>query len=213
MDKFTSKDAIASFSNIDRNMRNHRDYLIEIDGELGDGDLGLTMTKGAAAAVEAVGGCAEDDVGAVLKKAGFAIAKAAPSTMGTLMATGFIAAGKALAGNSFLDSKGMALMMRSIAESVKERGKANEGDKTILDILFPVARAMEKFEGGDLTALMKEAVATADGALEKTKEMINQHGKAAVFREKSLGRVDPGSSAVVLVIKGFAEACGAFCWE
>ena len=210
MDKFTRQDAVAAFEKIDQKMRQNRDYLIEIDSELGDGDLGLTMTKGFAAALEAANAFEEDDVGALLKKAGFAIAKAAPSTMGTLTATGFIAAGKALAGKEFLDAKDMAAMMRSMAEAIRDRGRAKEeGDKTTLDILFPVARAMEAYEGGDITGLMKEAVAVADSSLEKTKEMINQHGKAAVFREKSLGRVDPGSSAVVLMIKGIAEACGA----
>ena len=75
-------------------------------------------------------------------------------------------------------------------------------------MLFPVARALEAAESRDITIRMKSALDTAKSSLEKTKELMNQHGKAAVFREKTIGLLDPGAAAACLMVEGFAKACG-----
>jgi dihydroxyacetone kinase-like protein len=204
---FTKKHLIEAVNQISLLMQENRDYLIELDSAIGDGDLGLTMTKGFSAAVEAARLCEEDDLGIMLKRIGFAIAKAAPSTMGTLTATAFMGAGKALEGVSSMNAAQIALFFRSMAEVISARGKAKEGDKTLLDVLFPVARALEANESPNICAQLSKAVEVAKHSLEATRLMVNQHGKAAVFREKSLGLLDPGAAAVTLMIEGFQSVC------
>jgi dihydroxyacetone kinase-like protein len=116
-------------------------------------------------------------------------------------------AGKALEGVSSMNATQVAFFFRSMAEVISERGKAKEGEKTLLDVLFPVVRALEANENQDICAQLSKAVEVAKQSLEATREMINQHGKAAVFREKSLGLLDPGAAAVTLMIEGFYRVC------
>lgn len=189
-------------------MDENKQRLIDIDSVIGDADLGLTMSKGFAAAKECALELNDDDLGTRMKKIGFALAKAAPSTMGTLMATAFIGAGKVLADKQEFDKNDIALMFRSMAESVQNRGKAKEGEKTLLDVLFPVARALEAYDG-DIQGGMRTALQVARESLDATKELMSHHGKAAVFREKTLGLEDPGAAAATLLIEGFARACNA----
>lgn len=209
MNQFTKQHLVHAIQLTHQTMQESRDYLIKLDSDLGDGDLGLTMSKGFAAASNTASSLDDTDLGNVFKKVGFAISKEVPSTMGTLMATAFLGAGKAITGRETLNAQDVALCFRSMAEAVSARGKAKEGEKTMLDVLFPVARAMEGFDGTDITELMKVALKAANNSLEKTKEMMNQHGKAAVFREKSIGLLDPGAAATTLMIRAFAKACDA----
>jgi|AGTN01.2.fsa_nt_gi Dihydroxyacetone kinase len=208
MKEFKRDDFIKSVECIQKLMTEYRDYLIALDSVIGDGDLGLTMLKSFTAGLETALASADTDLGMLFKKVGFAIAKAAPSTMGTLTATAFIEAGKALAGAETATAETFCGCFTVMAEGVAARGKAKEGDKTLLDVLFPVGRAVADSKSGDLTERMGIAVEQAEISLEKTKEMMNQHGKAAVFREKTIGVPDPGASAALLMILGFAQACG-----
>jgi phosphoenolpyruvate---glycerone phosphotransferase subunit DhaL len=99
MDRLTSKDVVEFLAHLGSVMAGQRDALIELDGKVGDSDLGLTMSKGFAAAAAALQAAPVGEApGKLLGRAGMALAKAAPSTMGTLMATGFMRGGKAVEG-------------------------------------------------------------------------------------------------------------------
>jgi len=209
MDNFSKSDLISAVENVAALMAQNKEYLIELDSVIGDGDLGLTMTKGFAAAQEAAQTLPDEDIGMMMRKIGMAISKAVPSTMGTLMATAFMGAGKSLTGNTQLDSKLLATMLQSMADAVSERGKAKEGDKTLLDVLYPASRAAKEYTGNDIAGMLECALQAAKEGLENTKQMMNQHGKAAVFREKSLGIQDPGATAACFLIEGFLQAAQA----
>ncbi|MEL7610587.1 MAG: DAK2 domain-containing protein [Bacillota bacterium] len=209
MNQFMKDDFVRSVVCIKNRMEANKDYLIELDSAIGDGDLGLTMLKGFTAGMEAAKMASDTDLGMLFKRTGFAIAKAAPSTMGTLMGTAFIAAGKMLAGLESADASQIGGIFTAMADGISERGKAKEGDKTLLDVLYPVGRAVEALVSDDIALRMKTAAGEAAQSTEKAKSLMNQHGKAAVFREKTIGLLDPGSVAAMLMIEGFAEACGA----
>jgi phosphoenolpyruvate---glycerone phosphotransferase subunit DhaL len=205
---FTKETARNAMSQIHHLMEANRDYLIELDSKIGDSDLGLTMVRGFAAASETA--CSSDDwdIGTMFKMIGFAITKAAPSTMGTLIGSAFIGAGKTLAGREQLDADGIALCFRGMAESAASRGKSAEGEKTMLDVLFPVARAIEASNSPDITERMQVAVEQAKKSLDNTKNLQSLHGRASVFREKTIGLIDPGAAAACLVVEGFGKSCG-----
>ncbi len=182
-----------------------RDFLIDLDGKVGDSDLGLTMNKAFVAAADSVASSTADPaipVGRTLQLAGMAIAKAAPSTMGTLTATGFMRGGKAVGEAATLDTAELAAFWRAYHDGVVERGKARPGDKTLVDVLGPIVASLEA-SAQALTALpdaLQRATDAAALALESTKAMVAQHGKAACFQEKSLGLQDAGATVGFLII-------------
>lgn len=185
-----------------------RDFLIDLDSKVGDSDLGLTMHKAFTAAHESVARTADESISRSLQLAGMAMAKAAPSTMGTLMATGFMRGGKALescTGN--IDTEEMSLFWNAFATGVAERGKAQPGDKTVLDVLQPVAASLQASSaaGASLEDALAQAATVAAQALEATKTMVAQHGKAACFQEKTLGLQDAGATVVFFLIEALQK--------
>lgn len=140
---FTVKEFRAFMSNCSALMEENKQYLIDLDSALGDGDLGLTMTAGFKEAVDFSAQAAETDVGMLAAKTGMAVSRKVPSTMGTLVASGLMGAGKAAKGKTELNDKELASFVSAFAEGVMHRGKAQRGDRTIIDALVPGAEAFQ----------------------------------------------------------------------
>lgn len=189
-------------------MNQNREYLIDLDSIVGDGDLGLTMGDGYQAAYEAVKDSGETDAGKLLYSAGKAMSVKVPSTMGTLMASGFMQAGKALKGKRELSSGDMVEIFAEYEAGVKNRGKAEIGDKTFLDGLNPAVEALSaKVKAGeDIQEAAKAAAGAAERGFENTTTMIAVHGRAAVRGEASRALKDPGAAVAVLLMKAFVKA-------
>ena len=186
-----------------------REALIALDGQVGDSDLGITMSKAFAAASDAVEADTTSAPGRTLALAGMAMARAAPSTMGTLMATGFMRGGKALegTGTTALDTAAMATFWQAFADGIAERGKARSGDKTVVDVLVPIAAALKAAQaaGKPLADALDEAVEAAVQGLEATKTMVAQHGKAAAFQDRTRGLQDAGATVGLILIEAFRD--------
>lgn len=180
-----------------------REALIALDGKVGDSDLGITMNKAFIAAFESVRNNTSDPIGKTLQLAGMAVAKAAPSTMGTLVATGLMRGGKALEGAQVWGTAEMSNFWTAFFKGVADRGKAQLGDKTLLDVLSPIALSLEtsRDSGTDLGTALARAAQAARAGLEATKAMVAQHGKAACFQEKTVGLQDAGATVGVLMIE------------
>jgi len=206
MDILHQADIVEMINFIAQAMKNNRSYLIELDSAIGDGDLGITMDKGFAAAAL----CAESnkslEISTILMKAGMEIVKVAPSTMGTLMGTGFMRGGKSLAGKDSLAASDLITFFESFLQGIVERGKAKLGDKTIIDVLVPAISAMKTHGGNDIRNLLESAVIGAKEGINAQRGMMSQHGKAAVFREKTRDLVDPGSEAMVILFQACRDS-------
>ena len=214
MQTLDAKSVAGLFPRFAERFEKEREALIELDSKVGDSDLGLTMAKAFRAASDAVGALDAPDLASQMKTAGAAIAKAAPSTMGTLMATGFLRGSKALDGAVALDVAGLASFWEAYANGVAMRGKAALGDKTVLDVLDPIARCFkaEAEKGAPLEVACEAAAKAADEALEATKLLVAQHGKAAAFQEKSRGLQDAGGTVACILadeLNGFMKAATA----
>ena len=179
-----------------------KEELCEMDARLGDGDLGLTMSKGYAALpdlmrAEAAG--AAGDVGKMLMKAGMKISSLVPSTMGFLMSTGVMEGGKALKGKTELNGAALADYLVGFAAGVQKRGKCEPGQRTIYDAVLPAAEAakaaVEKNPAASLNEVIDAAVAAAKGGVEATKTMTPVFGKAAVHAAQCVGVEDQGAVA------------------
>ena len=140
-DALRAPDWIELLARLKALMEERKDFLIELDGKVGDSDLGITMSRGFAVAAEAVAGSTEP-AGKLLVRAGMAIARSAPSTMGTLVATGFMRGGKALEGAEAAGTAELCRFWEAFLNGVLERGKAQPGDKTVVDALAPAVRAL-----------------------------------------------------------------------
>ncbi|MFT4162296.1 dihydroxyacetone kinase family protein [Shinella sp.] len=185
-----------------------REFLIALDGKVGDSDLGITMSKAFAAAAEALEAEGEAaGISKLLRTAGATMARTAPSTMGTLTATGFLRASKAVEGKDALGTADMAAFWRAYRDGVAERGKAKVGDKTLLDVLDPIATTLEAqaAAGASLSDALNVTADAAEQALEATKSMLAQHGKAAAFQEKTVGLQDAGATVGALLIRRMAD--------
>lgn len=207
METWSTKDFKAIFSALKVMSETQKAYLIELDSVMGDGDLGLTMAAIFKAADAFAAEYAEDDIGSLLMKSGMAMAKAAPSTMGTLMATGFMRAGKALKGKTEANVTDMAEFWRTFTEGVAERGNSKVGEKTIIDALDPAVHKLAELasSGASLKEAMVAAKDAAFAGVEATKDMVAQHGRAAYYQEKSRTAQDPGATVGALVMKVFAD--------
>ncbi|NLS07004.1 DAK2 domain-containing protein [Rhizobium sp. P32RR-XVIII] len=204
MDAIKASDLITLFEAWKTLFAEQRDFLISLDGKVGDSDLGITMSKSFAAAAETVAAEGEAaGIAKLLRSAGAIMARTAPSTMGTLTATGFLRAGKALEGAESLGTVEIAAFWRAFRDGVAERGKAKVGDKTLLDVLDPIASTLEAAAaaGKPLKESLASATAAAEAALEGTKAMVAQHGKAAAFQEKTVGLQDAGATVGFLIIE------------
>jgi dihydroxyacetone kinase-like protein len=131
--------------------------------------------------------------------------------MGTLTATGFLRASKAVEGAATLGTGEMADFWVAFRDGISERGKARVGDKTIVDVLDPVARQLEEAAaaGMALPAALAAAADAADAALEATKTLVAQHGKAAAFQEKTIGLQDAGATVGALLLRKLSDFTAA----
>ena len=188
-------------------MMENKDYLIELDAFCGDGDLGLTMSKGFAEAARIANESAETDLGKLFLAISKGIANIVPSTMGTLMASGFMKAAKAMKGKTEMTADDLAVFCESYYAGLQERGKANPGERTILDSLKPAADAARAAAdaGEDLAAIANKAYEAALQGVEATKEMAPVYGKAVVHRAKLVGIADQGAIVGSLFYKALTQ--------
>ena len=189
-------------------MEGAKDELIELDGAMGDGDLGLTMVKGFTAVAKEIRSLDETDMGKIMMKLGMKMNSTVPSTMGTLVSTCFLKAAPAAKGKTELTLVDMVAMGKAAVAGVMDRGKSKPGDKTMLDALHPAVEALSKAaEAGDsLADAWQKAYEAARDGVEQTKSMQSVHGRAAYYQEKSIGRQDPGATAMMYIVSGVAKA-------
>lgn len=175
-----------------------REELRDLDAALGDGDLGITVSRGATAIRERLAGLTDPSPAEVLRVAGTAFASANPSTMAALVGGGLLAGAKVVSDTADLAPDDVVRFARAAADSVKARGKAELGDKTMLDAIIPSVDALEAAAGGDRLAAM---VSAARQAVEDTTPLQSRRGRAAWVGERSAGHPDPGATAYLRLLE------------
>lgn len=196
------------FTNILSSMNDAKEELIALDGSMGDGDLGLTMCTGFKAVHDEYDNLEENDLGKLLMKLGMKMNSTVPSTMGTLISTCMLKAGSKVKGKTELTLNDLAEMAQAAVDGVMERGQSKIGDKTMLDALAPAAQALQKaaIDNVDLKTAHALAYQAACQGVENTKNLKSVHGRAAYYSEKSIGRQDPGATAIMYIFRGIANA-------
>ena len=178
--------------------------LTKLDQAIGDGDHGTNMDRGLRKAVEKLDTLEGDDVGAALKAVGMALVSSVGGAGGPLYGTFFLQAGQSAAGNSELDTDGFAAAVRAGVDGVRARGKAEPGDKTMLDALIPAADALAA--GGDLVEAAERAADAAEEGMRATIPLVARKGRASYLGERSSGHQDPGATSSALMMRAAAQA-------
>ncbi|SHI70742.1 dihydroxyacetone kinase, C-terminal domain [Aureimonas altamirensis DSM 21988] len=166
------------------------------DGALGDGDLGITVSKGFAAAAAAD---LPDDIGLAFLECAKAFQRVSSSSYGTLVATGFMAAAKATKGRSDIAAEEVPELVAAARDAMMARGKGQLGDKTVLDGLDAIASALKGMDGG---GMRRQAVEAVEATLQAFKGRPCKLGRARMFAEKSAMLDDPGQLALLHIVRG-----------
>jgi dihydroxyacetone kinase-like protein len=201
------EDIIQILEEISKIMDEKKDELCKLDGALGDGDIGLTMSKGFKAIVSNIPHIPDEDIGGLFTKSALVMGEAAASTMGTLVSTALLRGGKVLTGKNELSNEDLIVFVEAMINGISDRGKAKVGDKTILDSLVPAAEAMVLANNNktSLKELMNKAYEAAESGVENTVSMQSKHGRAGRYLERSIGLQDPGATVGALIFKGFVN--------
>ena len=181
-----------------------RDPLNQLDAAMGDGDLGISVSKAGPAIEEYVeANPPGDDLGKFIAGLGLAINRAASSTMGALTATALMRAGKEAKGLAELDASALARAVQAADAGVQERGKAQPGDKTVVDALHPAAQAFAvAVEGGqDLRTAGQAMLAAARQGRDAAIPLRSKIGRAAWVGERTENQADPGTVLFVEILE------------
>lgn len=209
MEKYSAEQLPELFEGAAKVFAEKKEELCSMDANMGDGDLGLTMSKGFEALPDFIRqNMEEKDTGKTLMKAAMKMAGLVPSTMGTLMSSGIMEGGKALKGKAKFGALEMAVFLRGFVTGIQKRGKCQPGDCTILDAMLPAAEKAEAAAkaGEDLSGVITAALMGAREGVEATKNMIPKFGKAAVFSSKATGIADQGATAGMYLLEGLRNS-------
>ena len=185
----------------------HRVELVQLDTAIGDGDHGTNMDRGMRAATEKLAEVDGDDIGALLKAVGMALISKVGGAAGPLYGTLFMRMGTATAGKTELDLAGWTDAVAAGVAGVQQRGKAEAGDKTMVDALLPAVEALNaaQSDGSELAAaLLKSADAAREGML-ATIPMEARKGRASYLGPRSVDHQDPGATSTELLFRAAAE--------
>lgn len=189
----------------------NKDYLCELDAALGDGDHGISMAKSFHAVALRLDGLGNAPLSEVLQAVGMTLISEVGGAMGPLFGTAFLRAGKVAAGKESLTSSDLAQMLRAAEEGIVQRGKAQPGDKTMLDALHPAVEAAQRAaaEGATTRDVLRAAAAASAQGVAATKEMVAKVGRASRLGERTLGHQDAGATSVSIILRVAAETVSA----
>lgn len=188
--------------------QNEADSLNALDGKLGDGDLGVTMSRGFTHVLDALPGFTSD-LGQSFLACAQAFTRESGSSFGTLFASALLNAAKQTKGRTQVPWSEISSLLMGAFNAIAARGKANLGDKTVLDVLHAAADAIA---GMDEPAAMLQAAASATDAV--MNDMRNQPariGRARIFGERSVGLDDPGMAAFRVMLQALSDSSTSHC--
>jgi phosphoenolpyruvate---glycerone phosphotransferase subunit DhaL len=212
MTEITSARLIAMVGTIAERIEAEKDRLCALDGVIGDADHGIAMALGFSAARDALAGLNAEtaDPTSVFNTAAKSFLNAVGASSGPLYATALMRAGAAVKGKPTLTDADFVAAFQAMAKGIQDRGKAERGEKTMIDAWAPAADAAgERFAAsGDLAQALGTAAEAAAAGAEATKAMVATKGRAERLGERSVGHMDPGAASAVVVIEAIRDALG-----
>jgi len=185
----------------------NRQYLIDLDSPIGDADHGENMNRGFQAVFKKMPEVADKDIGSVLKTVGMTLLSTVGGAGGPLYGTLFIQMGTKSDGKMALDLKDWCEMLEAALSGVVARGKAELGDKTMVDALTPASYALKDAvkNGKSIVQALAESAAAAEKGMKDTIPLVARKGRASYLGERSAGHQDPGATSSYFLLKAAAD--------
>ncbi|WP_292859309.1 dihydroxyacetone kinase subunit DhaL [Mesorhizobium sp.] len=189
-----------------------KDRLCQLDGVIGDADHGIAMALGFSAVRDALAplDLATTEPTALLNTAAKSFLNAVGASSGPLYATAFMRAAAAVKGKAQLSDADVVALFQAMAQGIRDRGKAEIGEKTMIDAWLPAADAAGAAQaaGKTLSESLAAALAAAERGAQATKDMVAAKGRSSRLGERSLGHIDPGAASAVTVIDAMTRSLG-----
>ena len=191
--------------NIKNSIELHKDEIEKLDQNIGDGDHIFNIQRGLKESLNLKEELKDNQLNEILKKIGIKIMTTVGGSSGALFSTLLINMAKAY-NNQLSDQKNIALMFDCGVEAMKKRGKADLGEKTMLDVLVPVSKKLNELsDKKDSKEIAKEIIKTAEIGMLSTKELIATKGRASFLGERSIGHIDPGARSSQIAIEAICN--------
>jgi dihydroxyacetone kinase-like protein len=185
-----------------------KEYLSELDGAIGDGDHGVNMAKCFREVKKKLAESSAEEIGTLFKEIGMVVLNSVGGAMGALYGTFFLKLAQESAGKAEVSLSDLVAMFQTGEQGILELGKANPGDKTLIDTLSPAVRAIEAAakEGKTLAAALTDLEQAAKQGMESTKDMLAKIGRASRLGARTIGHQDAGATSCYFILRSLASA-------
>ena len=189
-------------------IENEKEYLSELDGAIGDGDHGVNMAKCFREVKKKLAESSAEDIGTLFKDMGMVVLNSVGGAMGALYGTFFLKLSQASAGKREVNLRDLVAMFQTGEQGILDIGKANLGDKTLIDTLSPAVRAIEaaEKEGKSLADALTDFEQAAKQGMESTRDMLAKMGRASRLGERTIGHQDAGATSCYFILRSLATA-------
>jgi dihydroxyacetone kinase-like protein len=207
-DTITTSQMLQALKNMCDTIEDEKEYLSELDGAIGDGDHGVNMAKCFREVKKKLAASSAEDVGALFKEVGMVVLNSVGGAMGALYGTFFLKLSQESAGKAEVSLSDLVAMFQTGEQGILDIGKANLGDKTLIDTLSPAVRAIEKAEkeGKALAGALADFEQAAKQGMESTKDMLAKMGRASRLGERTIGHQDAGATSCYFILRSLASA-------
>lgn len=204
----TTSQILAWLKSSGKNYAEQKKYLTELDTAIGDADHGNNMNRGFSKVTEQLDSLADKDIGTILKTVAMTLISSIGGASGPLYGTFFLNASKTAEGKKELSADDMQELLKEGVAGVKMRGKAEPGDKTMIDAFDPAleAYATSAENGEDIQKCLEAAASAAEKGAEETIPLIAKKGRASYLGERSKGHKDPGATSAAMLIRALSDA-------
>jgi dihydroxyacetone kinase-like protein len=203
-------DALAWIKACANVLAENRDYLTQLDAAIGDADHGANMDRGFKAVMTKIPEFGDKDIGTIFKTVGMTLISTVGGAGGPLYGTFFLQAGMKTAGKMELNLADWCVALESALNGVVMRGKAELGDKTMVDALTPAVTSLKKAleDNATMTKALQQSAEAAKQGMEATIPLVARKGRASYLGERSAGHQDPGATSSYLLLKAAADTWG-----
>jgi dihydroxyacetone kinase-like protein len=207
-ERITSDDVVAWIQLVAQVMRDNKEYLTQLDSAIGDADHGINMDRGFQAILAKLPTYPTGDVGALLKGVGMTLVSTVGGASGPLYGTLFLQLGGSTVGKAEIGIAEFATALDAGIAGIQRLGKAEPGDKTMLDALLPAQAALHQAvdEGAGPADALGAAAAAAEEGMRATIPLVARKGRASYLGERSAGHQDPGATSSHLLLNAAADA-------
>ncbi|MBP6789303.1 MAG: dihydroxyacetone kinase ADP-binding subunit DhaL [Candidatus Promineofilum sp.] len=180
----------------------NKGYLTDLDSAIGDADHGTNMDRGFNKVMEKLPTVADKDIGNILKTVGMTLISSVGGASGPLYGTFYMRGGMAADAKEELDGDDLVNVLQGAVDGIIQRGRAQPGDKTMVDALLPALAALKQAvaDGQDVRAGVAAAVAAAEQGMKDTIPLQARKGRASYLGERSIGHQDPGATSSYLIL-------------